>query len=261
MKEKLTKKNQSVEKIFQIIEAMAESSGPVRLQDLSQKVQYPASTTLRMLNTLLSYGYVNQDVETSKYSLSMKFCKIGEAVKSQFSIRDLIRPYLHELSEKCQESACLAIEQDMTVVYIDVVEGPDKMLRTMQRIGKSAPLHSTGVGKLMLVNYSQDQLEAFVQKRGLEPLTEKTITSLEALRKELDKVKTNGIALDDEECETGARCVAAPIRDYTGKVVAGISVSGPTSRITMERVVHIKGIILGIAGRASNKLGFISSEL
>ena len=256
MMEKLAKKNQSVDKMFQIIEVMAESKGPMRLQDISKGVQYPASTVLRMLSTLIDLGYVYQDKETSKYFLSLKFCMIGEAVRSQFNIRDVVYPYLAELSEICQESSCLAIEQDMMVVYLDVVQDHDKMLKTLQRIGKAAPMHSTGVGKLLLLNYNNSQLEELVKQKGLLKLTDKTLADLPSLKEELNSVRNQGYALDDEECEVGARCVAAPIRDYTEKVIAAISVSGPTSRITSEKMEGIIQAVLDISGRISKKLGY-----
>lgn len=242
---------------MQIIETMAENKGPMRLSDISAKVKYPASTVLRMLNSLISLGYVKQDQETSKYFLTMKFCRIGEMIKSQYSIRDIVRPYLEELSYRCQESSCLAIEEDMTVVYIDVIDGPDKILRTLQRIGKIAPMHCTGVGKLLLLNYSEEQLKYFAEKKGMQKLTDNTITTLEDLTEELEKIRIQGFALDNEECEIGARCVAAPIRDYTGRIVACMSISGPASRITMERVQNVKNIVIDISNRASRELGFL----
>ena len=247
MKEKISKKNQSVEKAFQIIEVMAKNPGPMRLMDIAKEVQLPASTVLRFMNTLTSCGYIGQNPETSKYFLTVKLANIGNKVISQLSIRDVIIPFLMELSERCHESVCLAIEDDMMTVYIDVVEGPDKMLRTLQRIGKSAPLHSTGVGKLLLLNYDEIRLETLLNIKGFSMLTNKTITTIEALRNELEKVKKQGFAIDDEECELGARCVAAPIRDFSGKVIACISVSGPTSRITWEKVDNIKDIIIDIS--------------
>lgn len=256
MRERLTKKNQSVDKMFQIIEVMAQSKGSMRLQDISIKVGQPASTVLRMLNSLISIGYIDQNLKTRMYSLSFKFCRIGEAVRSQFSIRELIRPFIVELSEKCQESTCLAIEQDMSVVYIDVVEGPDNMLRTLQRIGKSAPMHSTGVGKLMLTSYDSKELDTFIKAKGLQALTNKTITKYEDLLAELDNVRELGYALDDEECEIGARCIAAPIKDYTGNIVACISVSGPTSRMNKSKINKITKDILMTAENISTSLGY-----
>ena len=256
MKEKLSIKNQSVEKVFQIIEVMASDKGPMRLQDISLKSQLSTSTVLRLLHTLVTYNYVKQNSETLKYSLSMKFCQIGNSISSQISIRDIVNPYLIELSKKCHESTCLAIEEDMMVVYIDAIEGPDKMLRTMQRIGKRAPLHSTGVGKLLLLNYNEDGLKDFVDKKGLVKLTSNTITTLDGLIDELKKIRSLGYAFDNEECELGAKCLAAPIRDYTGKVVACMSVSGPISRFTLEKTDFIKDIILNLSNKASEEMSY-----
>ena len=258
MKEKLSKKNQSVEKVFQIIEIMTKSKGPMRLNDISLESKIPASTVLRLLNTMLNYNYINQNSETLKYSLSMKFCQIGNLIHSQISIRDIVKPYLAELSVKCQESTCLAIEEDMTVLYIDTMEGPDKMLRTMQRIGKRAPLHSTGVGKLLLLNYSSEELNTFVGKKGLAELTSNTITTMSELIKELQKVRSLGYAFDNEECEVGARCLAVPIRDYTGRVVASMSVSGPVNSFTLEKADSIKDTMLKLSNAASKTMGYLA---
>ena len=181
MQQKLAKINQSVEKVFQIIEIMAQSRDPLRLQDISIKVEMPASTTLRLINTLMNCGYANQDQNTLRYSLSLKFMHIGSLVSSQLTIRDIAHPYLVELSKKCKESVCIAIEQDMEAIYIDVVDGPDGMLRITQRIGKRAPIHSTGVGKLMLLNYDSKQLNKKIAIKGQPALTPKTITTKKEL--------------------------------------------------------------------------------
>ena len=244
MSNKLTKTNQSVEKMFQIIEVMAESREPMRLQDIASHVDMPTSTTLRLINTLMNCGYANQDPLTLRYSLSLKFMYIGSLVNSQINIRDVAHPYLVELSRKCKESVCLAIEQNMEVVYIDVIDGPDGMLKITQRIGKVAPMQSTGVGKLMLLNYDSESLDCMISSKGLIALTPNTITSKQDLLAELGKVKKQGYALDDEECELGARCLSVGIKDYTKKIVAGISVSGPTTRMTMDYIEKIKDEVL-----------------
>lgn len=257
MKEKLAKLNQSIEKTFQVIEILANQKGYMRLQDISLAASIPASTVLRLLNTLIQYNYVTQNPETHKYSLTLKFAKIGSMVRSQFSISDIARQYLVDLSIRCNESACLAIEQDMEVVYIDAVDGPDSMLKTMQRIGKRAPLHSTGVGKLMLLNYDATNLNKYVIKTKLAPLTKNTITSQDKLEEELSKIQILNYAFDDEECELGARCVASPIRDYTGKVIAAISVSGPTTRMTLKKIDTIKDFVVETASAISELYAYV----
>ncbi|MDF2676987.1 MAG: IclR family transcriptional regulator [Bacillota bacterium] len=256
MPEKLAKTNQSVEKVLQIIETMSQSRDPLRLQDIALKVEMPASTTLRLINTLMVCGYANQDPNTLRYSLSLKFMHIGSLVSSQTSIRDIAHPYLIELSKKCKESVCLAIEQNMEVIYIDVIDGPDGMLRITQRIGKIAPMHSTGVGKLMLLNYDVKQINNLVSVKGLSSLTPNTIIGKDELLKELEKIRIQGFALDNEECELGARCISASIKDYTGKVVAGISVSGPITRMTMDYIETIKNTVISTAQKISELLAY-----
>ena len=182
MTAKLSKLNQSVEKVLQIIEIMAHERQPMRLQDVAAGCGMPASTVLRMLNTLLVYGYVNQDPHSLRYSLSLKFAQIGSRVCEQVSLRDIAHPLLAELSRECREASCLAIEEDMEVVYTDVVDGPDSMLKIMQRIGKRAPMHSTGIGKLLLLNYSEEQLDEYIAAKGLPALTPNTLVTKQALR-------------------------------------------------------------------------------
>ena len=142
----------------------------------------------------------------------------------------------------------------MELIYTDVVDGPDNMLRIMQRIGKRAPLHSTGIGKLLLLNYNNKQLNELITTKGLTALTPNTLVTREALVEKLEQIRAQGYALDDEECELGARCVAAPIQDYTGKVVAGISISGPVSRLTKEYIQVIIPVVRETAARISKLL-------
>lgn len=256
MLQKSAKLNQSVEKVLQIIETMAQSREPLRLQDISMKVKMPSSTTLRLINTLMNCGYANQDPNTLRYTLSLKFMEIGSLVSSQLNIRDIAHPYLVELSKKCKESVCLAIEQNMEVVYIDVIDGPDGMLKITQRIGKIAPIHSTGVGKLMLLNYDSSQIEHMIKTKGMAALTPNTITTKQGLLIELEKIRNQGYALDNEECELGARCLSVGIKDYTGKIVAGISVSGPVTRMSMSYIEEIKDIVMNTSGKVSELLAY-----
>ena len=231
MEKKLAKVNQSVEKALQLVEVLASSREPMRLGDLAAACGLPASTTLRLVNTLLLLGYANQDPVTLRYSLTLKFAQIGSQVSSQMDIRNLAHPWLLELSSRCGESCCLAIEENR-------------------------PLYCTGVGKIFLLNDDAASLEQYIAENGLEPLTSHTITTREGLLSELEKIGRQGYALDDEECEQGARCVAAGVRDYTGKVVAGISVSGPLHRMEPEHIRRIIPQVQRTAQRLSQLLAY-----
>ncbi len=253
---KAVKKNQSIGKALQIIEVMAAQGGPMRLQDIAGKVSQPPSTTLRFLNTLMDYGYAGQNDDTLQYFLTMKFSRIGDLVSRQVKIRDVVRPFLEELSKKFEESAVLAVEQSMNVVYIDVVDGPDHLLQTLQRIGKIAPLHCTGVGKCLMLDFDDKKIGELVKTRGLPALTKNTIKTKDALSVELSKAKQQGYAEDSEECEIGVRCVAAPLRDYSGKVVAAISISCPISRLPQEKLSFVRKELSAVSKEISKRLGY-----
>ena len=257
MTEKKTVANHSVAKAFALIEAMAQAHGSMRLQDIAAAGDMPASTALRMLNTLSKMGYVSQNAQDSRYRLTLKLTAIGNAIVSQTDLHAIVHPHLVRLSVTCGESSCLAIEQDRAVVYMDVVTGPDTMIKTMQYIGKRAPMHCTGVGKLMLTNLSPEALSDYVSAKGLPPFTPHTLTTLEGLQEELTRIAAQGFALDNEECELGARCIAAPLKNYTGQTVACISVSGPSTRMSMTRLDEIRPMIQGIAQEISVMLGYM----
>ena len=260
VKRKTAKPNQSVEKVFSIIEFLAQKEEPMRLLDISKGLGINSSTALRFLTTLENCGYVSQDKETLKYYLTFKICNIANHVSAHASVRDISHPYLKQLSRIFGESVCLAVQQDMMVVYIDVIEGPDQMLRTMQRIGNVAPLHCTGIGKLFLLEYSESRIDKMIAVKGMPRFTENTLTSKAQLYDELQRIQECGYAYDNEECEVGARCIALPIRDYTGKIVAGFSVTGPTSRMTDTLINNRMDYLFHTADEISRHLGYIPPQ-
>jgi IclR family transcriptional regulator, KDG regulon repressor len=256
MESKGAKRNLSIGKAFLIIEAMADADGPMRLQDIASQAGMHASNALRFLTALGELGYAAQDGKTLRYRLTPKFCRIGALISRQMDFRAAARPHLKELSRKFREAASLAVEQDYSAVYIDVVEGPDHLLQTLQRIGKVAPLHSTGVGKALLSGFDERRLEEFLSIKGLPPSTRKTIGTGRALANELAKIRTRGWAVDDEECESGVRCAAVPIRDHTGAVIAAMSISGPSARMTNARLAEIGDSLVVAAADISLQLGW-----
>jgi DNA-binding IclR family transcriptional regulator len=256
MSDKLTNTNKSLEKAFRIIEIMASAKQKVRISDLAKDVDLPISTALRFVNTLVKLGFAYQEKDTLCYSLSLKLAQIADQINSKIDVREVAHPYLVGLSRDTRESACLAIEENMEVVYIDSVDGPANMLKITQRIGKRAPMHSTGIGKLLLLNYSEEKLETLLAEKGLDAFTRYTITTLPLLKEELMVTKSRGYALDNMECEAGATCIAAPVYRYDGIVIAGISVSTPASRMTSENFDRIKPLVLDAAAAISQHFGY-----
>lgn len=251
-----TLRNQSTDKALRLIEFLADRGQPMRLKDISAGLSLNPSTTLRFLTSLIESGYVAQDIETSQYYLTYKIVAIGQKVKESNQASRIISPYLKTICENVHETICLAIERNNQVVYLDVAEGPAQIIKAMTRIGNIAPLHCTGIGKLFLLNYTEAQIDSIILSKGLQRFTQYTITTKEALLNELAEVKNNGYALDREECELGACCIAFPIYDYTGKIIAGISVTGPSIRITPEFTAKWIPYLRNITSTISRQFGW-----
>ncbi|QHQ59636.1 helix-turn-helix domain-containing protein [Anaerocolumna sedimenticola] len=251
-----TKANQSSEKMLVILEYLANQREPVRLLDISKELGVNVSTVLRFVTALVNKGYAAQDEETSRYYLTYKICALANRVSVKIDIRTIAKPYMEELSKIFGESVCLAVEDNEMVVYIEVVEGSGQILRITQRIGNVAPMHCTGIGKLLLMNYSEAELDHLIQVKGLTRFTDHTLTSKWQLKEEIESIRQRGYAYDDEECERGARCVAAPVYDTSGKVIAGISITGPANRLTDTFIKPRIPSLLQMVESISRKMGY-----
>ena len=233
---KATKSNMSVLKTIKLIELLAQSQEPMRLSDLAAMADMPVSTTLRMVNTLVECGYAYQEESSQqRYGLTMRFLEIGQMIADHFSIRDLAHPYLIALSRDAGESCCLSVAEDQFVRYVDVVENTRGNIMIRQRVGGTASMHCTGSGKALMSQYTMEELEEYAKKQGLPALTGRTITTMDELVFALREGGERGYFMDDEECEIGMRCIAAPIFDVDHRVIAAVSLSGPISRMTKMR--------------------------
>jgi DNA-binding IclR family transcriptional regulator len=253
--EKLAKSNQSVEKALALIESLAGQPEPVRLLDCAASVGLSQSTVLRLLATLQRQKYVIQDPSTKRYYLSMKICALAGQINLHFELKNVCAPFLSKLSKIFKESVNLSVEHDMYVLYIDIANTSHHTLMTMQKVGFTAPMHCTGSGKLMLLNYDEEQLETFLRVRKLPQFTPYTLCTREAFFAELDSVRKNGYSFDNQEGTLGMRCIAVPIYDHTGHIVAGISVSGPIARMSDDMIGRNFHYLLGAGRKISECLG------
>lgn len=253
-KENPAKRNLSLNKALEILDKLVTYTRPVRLLDISKDTGLSTSTVHRFLKTFIDTGYVQQHPVTQLYSLTLKLAGMGYLCRQNYSVTANLQKYLEIITNHFSESSSLCIENDMNVVYVATREGPSRMLSTLSRIGKIAPMHCTGVGKLFLTQYPKAQLASFVEKRGLQRFTDHTICTLPDLERELEKIRADGCAWDDEECEIGAKCLAVPVYDYSGNIVAAMSFSCPVARFpnSEEAVEFMKSVGL----QASRDLGY-----
>ena len=247
---------QSIERAFRILEFIGDNDNSASLSVLSKKLGLPASTVHRFLSSLISLGYVVQDEFTGHYGLGLKFLALSSSLLATLDERRIAQPTLTWLVEKTGETANLVVRDGMEVVYVEKAE-PTSMVRVFSRIGKRAPAHATGVGKLFLSQLPAWEVADLYQSSTLPQLTPHTISSLDKLIKELARIQQQGFALDMEECEIGARCVAAPVVNHSGKIICAISVSGPANRLSQDRMIkELVPIVQEGAASLSQKLGY-----
>jgi len=248
--------NQSAIKTMSIIELLAKNGSAMRLNDIAKELEMNVSTASRFLSSLRSAGYVEQNPDTLRYRLTLKIHAIVNNIDSISYLRETANPFLHALAERFNECICLGVEREMKVVYIDIVMGRDKTYRSEARIGNSTSLHCTGIGKLLMLNYSEEQICSWEQRRGYTIYTKNTIRNREELLNSIREARELDYAFDNEECEEEAHCIAVPIRDYTGKVIAGISVSGNVNHLTDEKIEKNKDFLIETARKISWRMGY-----
>ena len=249
-------RSQSSDKLLQILECLANQSTPLRLQYISEILDMPQPTVLRYMNTLINQGYAYKDEQTLRYTLTWRICRLSHQVLSHTGLRDIAAPFLRNLSQRFQSGACLAAQQEDELIYLDIADNPVHVVSSLQRIGKNAPIHTTGSGKVLLAGLTDIQVERLVKRNGLERFAKNTITELPVLLEELGRIRENGYAMDDEECEEGIRCVSAPLFDYTDRLVAAISVFGVLDALDDRRIEQdIVPALLDAAQQISARLG------
>ena len=245
--------NQSVSKILQLLSFLADCRTPLRLVEIAEGVQMPQATVLRYLNALIEEGFAYQEDLSGRYAMTWKVQKIGEQVKNRLSLRTIAGDIISTLYESLAMGICLVTERDRKCMYLDCLYEPSLKEGALLWIGKQAPLHVTSSGKLFLSQRSDAEIRAFVEQEGLPALTERTITDKEVLLREMEKVRKQGFAFDDGECEANLRCVSAPIYGYTGEIIAAVSAFGPAEKLTQD---YIQEQILPVLRRAAARISF-----
>jgi IclR family KDG regulon transcriptional repressor len=247
---------QAVARTLRILEVLA-AEGELGLTDLAARVGVHKSTLYRFMCTLCDLGYVRRDPDTERFSLRLKIFEIGSSVYARLDLVKLASPTLERLSSATQETVHLAILDDGQLVYLSKIESKRSLRVSMQsRVGLTAPAYCTGVGKVLLAWAQTSFLDAYLKRCEFIRYTEKTIPDRLRLAAELQAIRNRGWAVDDEEHEYGVRCVAAPVREKGGGVVAALSIAGPTVRMGPDRLGSIRTLVCEAADELSAALGY-----
>ena len=250
---------QSIERVSIILDVLSSYPQGLCLGDLAGHVDLSKGTVHRLLSSLAFLDYVRQDPLNKKYHLGFKLVELSNILLNQLDLRKAAHPHLLDLAERLQETAHLVVRDYDEALYIDKVELHPKQsgLQMVSRLGSRMPMHCCSVGKVLLAHLPEKVIDEILLSRGLPAKTANTITDIPRLKIYLQRVRKNGFAIDNEENEKGIRCIAAPILNDAGKVVASISVSGPATRITLDILRNsFKEQICATATEISRLLGF-----
>jgi IclR family KDG regulon transcriptional repressor len=250
---------QTIERMSTILDVLAKSSKGISLGKIAAEVHLPKGTTHRLLSSLMYFDFVRQDSETRTYSLGFKLVELGNILLEQIDLRKEAEPFLHALSQRTRETVYLVILDRTEVVYIEKIESEDSsiVLRTTSKVGQRNAANSCAVGKALLAQLPEEDLDDIMKEMSFIQKTTNTITDPLQLKEHLQMVRVRGYAVDDEESEEGIRCIAAPIYNERSHAVAAISVSGPSIRVTRQKIQNmLKDEVMKTALEISKKLGF-----
>ncbi len=242
----------AVERALAILEAVAQRGGLTN-SDLSRRIGIPKSSASYLLRTLEGRGYLRREPETGKYQLGLKLLGLSRGVLTGLNIREAALPVLRQLVDRSQLTAHLAVLDHRQAVYIEKVDAPG-FIKMDTWVGRRMVVHATSVGKVLVAHLPKAEVDAIIKEHGLPKRTPKTITSRAKFLRELERVRVQGYAVDDEENNLGARCVGAPVFNSLGQVEASVGVSGTIGQIDRRHLPRIAELVREAARKISRQL-------
>lgn len=243
----------SLDRAMEVLDHLSTLPGAT-LSELASDLDQSAATVYRILVTLEGRGLVEFDAEAQVWHVGARAFLIGARYLRRTSVVDRARPILRRLMDLTDETANLAFARDGHVIFVSQVECHNS-IRAFFPPGTVSPMHASGIGKALMAEMSPLNLDAHLESGSFEAFTEKTITTAASLRAEMDRIKAQGYSVDDQEKNIGMRCIAAPVLDWNGEAVAGLSVSGPVSRITDADIPRLAEAVQQAAAQLSTALG------
>jgi DNA-binding IclR family transcriptional regulator len=246
---------QAVDRALRILDLFDENENEIKITDISDRMGLHKSTVHSLLKTLLMHGYIDQNPENGKYKLGMKLFERGNFIIHGLDIRKVAKSHLVDLSKKTGQTTHLGILNGKEGVYIDKVEGP-KAVILYSRIGRRIPIHSSAIGKSLVAFKNKEELRKLLQGYIYNLQTSNTITNEEDFLVELEQVSHRGYAVDNQENEPGVRCVAVPVHDHKGQVIAAVSISTLINQVDDAELLLFTEMLKKEADEMSHKMGY-----
>jgi IclR family KDG regulon transcriptional repressor len=245
---------QSLGRAFAILEEVARHREGIGLADLSKLVGLHNSTTFHLAKTMVSLGYIRQEKDSKRYRVGGPLFALAASALDEIEMVNVATPVLEDLSRETGESSHFAVRMGDAVVVIARTSGPGAFHLT-DRVGVLRPAHCTALGKVILASLRQDQLERFLERVDLKPSTEKSITEIPQLLREIAEVRRTGVAFDEGEFNLEVRCIAVPVKDFTGQIIGALGISGPIWRQSNQVLQAKAKTVQAAANRLSAALG------
>jgi DNA-binding IclR family transcriptional regulator len=245
---------QSLGRAFSILEEVARHREGIGLAELSKLVGLHNSTTFHLAKTLVSLGYLRQEKDNKRYRIGRPLFALAASALDEIEMVNVATPVLEELSRETSESSHFAVRMGDSVVVIARTSGPGAFQLT-DRVGVVRPAHCTALGKVILAALREDQLDRFLERVELKPSTEKSITEIPVLLREIAEIRRSGVAFDDGEFNIEVRCLAVPVRDFTGQIVGALGISGPIWRLSNQALQNQAKVVQAAAARLSVAFG------
>jgi IclR family KDG regulon transcriptional repressor len=245
---------QSLGRAFAILEEVARQRDGITLAELSKRVGLHNSTTFHLVKTIVSLGYIRQDKDSKRYRVGRPLFALAASSLDEIEMVSFATPILEDLSLQTGESAHFAVRMGDSVVVIARTSGPGAF-QLADRVGVIRPANCTALGKVILAALRPDQLDRFLKRIEFKASTPKSITDSKSLLQEIEEVRRSGMAFDDGEFDPEVRCVAIPVRDFTGQVVGALGISGPIWRLSIQALQTRAKIVQSAADRLSAEFG------
>ncbi|WEK03392.1 MAG: IclR family transcriptional regulator C-terminal domain-containing protein [Candidatus Devosia phytovorans] len=258
MDKQLDGRVQSVDRAMLIMETLSEAEGGLRLTDLARRTKLSLTTVHRLLTTLEQRQFVQFLPSDNLWHIGLHTFSIGNAFVRDRSFVAPAQPFLRRLRDLTRETANLGIVDNGEIVLVDQLKSRE-ITRSISRVGGRTPMTASGMGKSVLATYSGAEVSTFLTRYGMRRVTAKTLTCRDALATQLERIRTSGYAVDDEEYMPGLRCVAAPVYDLHSDVVCALSISGLPSRLVGDRLPALGQLVANAAAEMTRSIGGVAA--